>query len=144
MVQGGHIDIILYFQDFIILRQKFFDFLNYWEFNKRFVKQYLSKEVGLNKLGVNDVMNTWVRDYMHYIISYLTAIELYLMYQDSPQKALDLLFSIISIRKDNSKEYLDYVITLGLEPGKNFDKYVSLLFEKAKEVKDGKSLRYNN
>lgn len=112
--------------------------------NKRFVKQYLSKEIGLNKLGVNDVMNTWVRDYMHYIISYLTAIELYLMYQDNPQKALDLLFSIISIRKDNSKEYLDYVIALGLEPGKNFDKYISLLFEKAKEVKDGKSLRYNN
>ena len=78
------------------------------------------------------------------IVSYLTAIELYLMYQDNPQKSLDLLFSIISIRKDNSKEYLDYVIALGLEPGKNFDKYISLLFEKAKEVKDGKSLRYNN
>ena len=40
----------------------------------------------LSKLGVNDVMNTWVRDYMHYIISYLTAIELYLMYQDNPVK----------------------------------------------------------
>ena len=112
--------------------------------NKRFVKQYLSKEVGLNKLGVNDVMNTWVRDYMHYIVSYLTAIELYMLYQDNQEKALDLLFSIINIKKENSKEYLDYVISLGLEPGKNFDRYISLLFERAKEVKDEKSLRYKN
>ena len=112
--------------------------------NKRFVKQYLSKEVGLNKIGVTDVINTWIRDYMHYIVSYLTAIELYLIYHSNPDKALDLLFNIITIKKDSNKEYLDYVISLGIEPGKNFDKYVSMLFEKAKEVKDEKSLRYIN
>lgn len=112
--------------------------------NKRFVKQYLSKEVGLNKIGVTDVINTWIRDYMHYIVSYLTAIELYLIYQSNSDKALDLLFNIITIKKDSNKEYLDYVISLGIEPGKNFDKYVSMLFEKAKEVKDEKSLRYIN
>ena len=112
--------------------------------NKRFVKQYLIKEIGLNKLGVNDVMNTWIRDYMHYIISYLTAIELYLIYQDNPDKALDLLFSIITVKKNSNKEYLDYVISLGLEPGKNFDTYLKLLFERAKDVKDEKSLRYKN
>ena len=33
---------------------------------------------------------------------------------------------------------------MGIEPGKNFDKYISLMFEKAKEVKDDKSLRYKN
>lgn len=112
--------------------------------NKRFVKRYLSEEVGLNKLGISDVMNTYVRDYMHYIISYLTAIELYLIYQDDPGYALELLFKIITVKKDSSKEYLDYVKLLGLEPGKNFDKYIALLFERAKEVKDEKSLRYKN
>lgn len=112
--------------------------------NKRFVKQYLSKDVGLNNLGVSDVMNTWVRDYMHYIISYLTAIELYLIYQTNSDKALDLLFNIIKTSKDNNKAYLEYIISLGLEPGKNFDNYLHLLFEKAKEVKDEKSIRYKN
>ena len=112
--------------------------------NKRFVKQYLSKDVGLNNLGVSDVMNTWVRDYMHYIISYLTAIELYLIYQTNSDKALDLLFNIIQTSKDNNKAYLEYIISLGLEPGKNFDNYLHLLFEKAKEVKDEKSIRYKN
>lgn len=112
--------------------------------NKRFVKQYLGKEVGLNKLGINDVMKTYVRDYMHYIVSYLTAIELYLIYKDNPDYALDLLFKIITIKKDNNKEYLEYVRTLGINPGKNFDRYIALLFERAMEIKDEKSLRYKN
>ena len=112
--------------------------------SKRFTKQYLYKEVGLDKLGVKDVMTTYVRDYMHYIISYLTAIELYLIYQDKPDKALELLFNIITVRMNDSKSYLDYVISIGIEPGKNFDSYIRILFEKAKELKDDKSLRYKN
>ena len=112
--------------------------------NKRFVKQYLAHEVGLNKLGISDVMNTYVRDYMHYIVSYLTAVELYLIYQDNPDYSLSLLFKIINIKQDSSKEYLDYIRTLGLEPGKHFDDYIALLFERVKEVKDEKSLRYKN
>lgn len=112
--------------------------------NKRFTKQYLYKEVGLDKLGVKDIMTTYIRDYMHYIISYLTAVELYLIYQDEPDKALELLFNIIIVKKSDSKSYLDYVRSLGIEPGKNFDSYIEILFKKAKELKDDKSLRYKN
>ena len=83
-------------------------------------------------------------DYYHYVISYLTAIELYLIYQYNPDKALNDLFSIINIKKDNNKEYLDYVISLGLEPGRNFEVYLQLLLDRAKEVNDEKSLRYKN
>ena len=81
---------------------------------------------------------------MHYVISYLTAIELYLIYQGCPEVAIDLLYKIITAEKNSSKEYLDYIIELGLEPGKNFDTYLSLLFERAKDVGDEKSLRYKN
>ena len=112
--------------------------------NKKFLKKYLNKEIGLNKVGINDVIKTYVRDYMHYIISYLTAVELYLIYQDQPDKALDLLFKIIAVKKTSAKEYLEYIKSLGLEPGSNFDKYLEILFIKAKEVNDEKSLRYKN
>lgn len=112
--------------------------------NKRFTKQYLQQEVGLNKAGIKDVMTSYIRDYMHYVISYLTAVELYLIYQNNPNKALELLFNIINIRKNNSKDYLEYIRTLGIEPGKNFDSYIGILFEKAKDLKDDKSLRYKN
>ncbi len=81
---------------------------------------------------------------MHYIVSYLTAIELYLIYQDKPEVALDLLFKIITCKKENNKSYLDYIKVLGVEPGKNLERYIQLLFKKAKEVKDEKSLRYKN
>ena len=48
------------------------------------------------------------------------------------------------MKKSDSKSYLDYVRSLGIEPGKNFDSYIEILFKKAKELKDDKSLRYKN
>ena len=112
--------------------------------NKRYVKNYLKNEVGIDKVTRNDVMTFLFRECMHYVISYLTAIELYLIYQGCPEVAIDLLYKIITAEKNSSKEYLDYIIELGLEPGKNFDTYLSLLFERAKDVGDEKSLRYKN
>lgn len=112
--------------------------------NKRFVRTYLSKTVRLDKIGVNDVLKTSIRDCLHYIISYLTAIELYLIYKSDQSTALDLLFKIITRVDNSSKDYLEYIKSLGLEPGKNIDTYVELLFNKAKDFRDDKSLRYKN
>lgn len=81
---------------------------------------------------------------MHYIISYLTAIELYLVYQDSHDKALDLLLQIIKKEEKSNKEYLEFIKSLELEPGSHFDNYIEILMNKAKELKDEKSLRYKN
>ncbi|MGN1371049.1 MAG: hypothetical protein ACI4XM_02045 [Candidatus Coprovivens sp.] len=113
-------------------------------YDKRTVKKYLSIEEGYNLIGVKDVINTYMRDYFHYIISYLTAIELYIIYQYDKQFALDLLYKIINSKNEHSAGYLEYVKSLGLEPGKNFEKYLKILFDKARDLKDGKSLRYKN
>jgi hypothetical protein len=85
-----------------------------------------------------------MRDYFHYIVSYLTAIELYLIYQNDKTLALDLLYKIINKTEDYSIGYLNYVKSLGLEPGKNFGKYIDILHSKAKDLNDEKSLRYKN
>ena len=113
-------------------------------YKKRIIKKYLTNEVGLNPIGINDVLNTHMRDYFHYVISYLTAIELYFIYQSDKNLALDLLYKIINRTEQYSADYLNYVKSLGLDPGKNFDKYITLLHDKAKELNDGKSLRYKN
>lgn len=113
-------------------------------YKKRIIKKYLTNEVGLNPIGINDVLNTHMRDYFHYIISYLTAIELYFIYQSDKNSALDLLYKIINRTEQYSADYLNYVKSLGLDPGNNFDKYITLLHDKAKELNDGKSLRYKN
>lgn len=112
--------------------------------DKRTLKKYLSKEVDYNALGVKDVLNTYMRDYFHYIISYLTAIELYMIYQSDKTFALDLLYKIITNEQQYSIDYLNYIKSLGLEPGKNFEKYIEILFNKAKDLKDEKSLRHKN
>ena len=113
-------------------------------YDKRALKKYLSKEVGYNSLGVKDVLNTYMRDYFHYIISYLTAVELYMIYQSDKDLALDLLYKITTAKQDFSMGYLEYVKSLGLEPGKSFNDYLEILFNKAKDLKDEKSLRYKN
>lgn len=113
-------------------------------YKKRIINKYLTNEAGLNKIGIDDVLNTHMRDYFHYIISYLTAIELYFIYQADKNIALDLLFNIISKNAQYSIDYLNYVRSLGLEPGKNFEKYIELLHDKAKDLKDENSLRYKN
>lgn len=113
-------------------------------YEKRNVKNYLFNEIGYNKLGANDVMNTYIRDYLHYIISYLTAIELYMIYQSDKSLALDLLHKIIITKQEFPIGYLNFVKSLGLEPGKSFNDYLEILFNKAKDLNDEKSLRYKN
>ncbi len=112
--------------------------------DKRLFRKYLKKEVGLDKIAVDDMVTISFRENMHYIISYLTAIELYLMYQSDPTRALDILFQIINEKNEDNKIYLENVRKLGIEPGKNFECYINILLEKAKGVNDEKSLRYKN
>lgn len=112
--------------------------------SKRIVKKYLTGVVGNDKQEINDILTSYIRDIMHYIISYLTAIELYLVYQDSHDKALDLLLQIIKKEERSNKEYLEFIKSLELEPGSHFDNYIEILMNKAKELKDEKSLRYKN
>ena len=112
--------------------------------SKKNIIEYLKNDANYNKLGIKDTLNTYVREYFHYIISYLTAIELYFIYQEEPDVALDILFQIIINKKNTNIEYLEFVKSLGLEPGKNFDKYIKKLYDKAKELKDEKSIQYKN
>ncbi len=113
-------------------------------YKKSSVKRYLANEVGYDEIGINDMLYTPMRDYFHYIISYLTAIELYIIYQSNQAIALDLLFKIIRYETTFSIGYLEYIKSLGLEPGKSFEVYLEMLFNKAKDLKDEKSLRYKN
>lgn len=110
--------------------------------NERTMKRYLSGDVGLDQNKIKNTLRTRIKDIIHYIISYLTAVELYLVYQSTPELAINLLLKIVKHTEDDSTKYLEYIKGLGLEPGKNFDKYIQILLEKAQVLKDEKSLRY--
>ena len=80
----------------------------------------------------------------HYGISYLTAIELYMIYLSDPQIALDLLLKIIKVKDLTSDGYLNYIKSLGIIPGSHIKEYVDLLINRGKELGYGKRLYYQH
>ena len=67
-----------------------------------------------------------------------------MIYQSDKSLALDLLHKIIITKQEFPIGYLNFVKSLGLEPGKSFNDYLEILFNKAKDLNDEKSLRYKN
>ncbi len=98
--------------------------------NKRLVRNYLKNELGFDKDAVKNICSTYMHEYLHYIISYLTAIELYLIYQVDRDYALELLQKIIMFKDMSIKQYVDSVKKLGIEPGKNIAQYFDMIAPK--------------
>lgn len=135
----------LYCADLMCAKLDMYSDLNYKQlYNKGNLKKFLKSQLRFDNLRIKDTLINYMRDNMHYIVSYLTAIELYLIYQEFPNIALDLLYKIIIQKNMSTEEYLKFVNSLGIKPGYNFEKYLSILFDRSKELKNEKSLRYKN
>lgn len=135
----------LYAAKLITTKLDMYSMLNQKELSSmKEIKVFFDEETNFNALGQKDVLKTYISDYIHYVISYLTAIELYLIYQSAPEVALELLRKIIMRVETSNINYLNYIHSLGIVPGENFEKYLGILMSKAKELKDEKSLRYKN
>lgn len=109
--------------------------------SKRLVSNFYRNEIGYNKTATNDAMYSRIQDYMHYIISYLIAIELYMIFINDKDLALNLLYKIIMLKNLNNREYLDSVRKLGIEPGRNAKEYYNLLHIVKGDASYGKKLQ---
>ncbi len=109
--------------------------------NRKAVTTFLKQEIGYDKIGVKDVMRTYSKEYFHYIISYLTAIELYLIYQVDQDFALELLYKIIMFKDMNNQAYLAQIRKLGIEPGKNIEEYFKKLVDADRKLCYGKNIQ---
>lgn len=105
------------------------------------VEEYL-KDLGYNNDGIQYFMNFYLKDYFHYIIAYLNAIELYQIYQQDKRSALDLLLRIIKKTDCSAKEQLEYIHSLGIHPGENVLSYFEHIRKQDQEVGYGKRLQY--
>ena len=103
--------------------------------DKSFYKKYASKELGLESKDIKDLMYIPISEDFHYIISYLTAIELVLIYKSDKKEALRLLNLILIDNEKSPNDYLKYIRSLGIFPGKNIDAYLELVSQKGKEIK---------
>lgn len=109
---------------------------------KRQIITYLKKKYRCNNTYLNDILYSEASDMFNYEISYLTATELYLIYKENPQYAIDLLIKIIKAKNLSSQEYLEFVKNLGITPGEHIKEYVDTLIDKGKELDHGKRLYY--
>ena len=99
-------------------------------YNKGIVRRYICRNSIFDKSDVDDVIYTSLCDYSQYTISYLVAIELYMIYQDNPQFALDLLNRIILLDEQNSIDYFNKLKELGIHPGEHVNEYINIISER--------------
>lgn len=112
--------------------------------NQRFAIHYLRSNYKCDNEYINDVLFSELKESYHYGISYLTAIELYLIYRTDPKIALDLLNKIIKAHDLSNEGYLKYVKSLGIIPGQHIKEYVDILIQRGKELGYGKRLYYQH
>lgn len=133
----------LYSADIICSKMEMYEKLSNRELeNKRRVSSFYKQEIGYDKRLTADAMYSRIQEYMHYVISYLIAIELYMIFIQDQDKALDLLYKIIMFKSLDNKGYLDNVRKLGINPGENVKRYYELLLKEEGELNHGKKLQY--
>lgn len=110
--------------------------------NKHAVQKFYKKEIGYDRTLTKDAMYSLISGYMHYIISYLTAVELYLIYRVDKDKALDMLYKIMMLKDLNNSQYLDEVRKIGIDPGHNIKIYYEILKKEEDDLNNGKKLQY--
>lgn len=98
------------------------------------IKFYM-RELNYSLKNAIDTVNFSVDENLNYVISYLTAVELFLIYLTNPIKALDLLHQIILLSNLSSDEYLLKIQEMGLEPGKNINSFYELINDEKEVLK---------
>lgn len=110
--------------------------------NNRHVRQFYKREIGYDKTGINDVCHTYIHELLHYIVSYLTAIELYFLYKNDRDFALRLLHQIIMIKGLSPKASLERIQSLGIHPGEHIQEYYQEIFKQKGKSENGKKLQH--
>ncbi len=110
--------------------------------NRRTISKFYKQEIGYDKDLTFDAMYSRIQEYMHYVISYLVAIELYMIYIKDQEKALDLLHKIIMLKNFDNKGYLLNIKSLGINPGENVKNYYELLLKEEGDLGYGKKLQH--
>lgn len=103
--------------------------------NPKVMKSFLERYHALDENDIKVLMNKGIPNISQYVISYLTAIELYLIYKEDKEKALDLLTQMVMKEECDPRKYLNFVVSLGIEPGKNISKYEEMLSIEREEIK---------
>ena len=93
--------------------------------------------------SIDDVLHTPISEILHYVTSYLMAIELYMLYKRDANKALAALYDLITFDSDSNQETLDMLKNkYGIVFGEHVHDYYLSLVKRVNEVQDGKGIQY--
>ena len=95
--------------------------------NERAMREFLVNYHQLDKEDIDILLREGIPNISVYVVSYLTAVELYLLYKEDKERALGILKEIVLAKESIPNEYLAFVNQLGIEPGANIDTYRKLL-----------------
>lgn len=115
--------------------------------NKDLTKQdiinYLKKEERLEKDSIHEVLHKPMYKMFNYAMSYLVAIELFLLYRVDSKMALDALYDFINLRGKSSIEHLELLKNkYGIVPGANTHVYFQELKDRVEGMKNDKKVQY--
>lgn len=110
---------------------------------KQDIISYLKKEERLDKDSIHEVLHRPMYKMFNYAMSYLVAIELFLLYRVDSNMALDALYDFINLRGKSSLEHLDMLKNkYGIVPGANTHVYFQELKERVEGMKNDKKVQY--
>ena len=117
------------------------------EHNKKLTRQdiinYLKNEERLEKDSIQEVLHKPMYKMFNYAMSYLVAIELFLLYRVDPKMALDALYEFVNLRGKSSIEHIDMLRNkYGIIPGANTHVYFQELKDRVEGMKNDKKVQY--
>lgn len=113
------------------------------DLTKQGIITYLKKDERLEKDSIHEVLHRPMYKMFNYAMSYLVAIELFLLYRVDSKMALDALYEFINLRGKSSIEHLEMLENkYGIVPGKNTHVYYQELKTRVEGMKNDKKVQY--
>ena len=91
--------------------------------NENEAKKMIKKTFALPSSDITYILTKPLDNYINYAISFLIAIELLYIYKRNEYAALKVLRKIIELNSTNETSIYNELTSMGIKPGKNFEKF---------------------
>lgn len=113
--------------------------------NRKVLGNYIKENSkDFKDINIEYIKSESIADFYPHTVSFVIALELYLIYLNNPELALNKLLKISKAHSLSIEEYYNLIKGLGIEPNKNMRLYVDMLMQEEREKGYAKTLYYRN
>ncbi len=95
--------------------------------NKKKLITFLKEYECCDEEDIGLLLTDCISEMFKYINSYLTAVEIYLVYLKDKEQAFELLRKMTMVEVSDPRKYLEYLNSIGIYPGSNINEYAQML-----------------